>query len=378
MPTAEFILSRRLRASPFEPRVLEHGATIFTLYNKMTLPQAFESFEADYLHLKEHVQIWDVACERQVEAAGPDALALMELVTPRDLSGIQVGQGVYAPLVDEFGGIVNDPIILRVAQDRYWASIADSDVLLWMKGIAYGRGMDVSVFEPDVSPLGIQGPMSDDLMADVVGEHVREIRFFWFIEETIADTPVLLARSGWSGQRGFEIYLRDSSKALDLWDAIWEKGEKYNLRAGCPSVIERLESGLMSYGSDMTLDTNPLQCGFERFMKLGKTAEYMSREALDRIAEEGIKSKLINLVIAGEAHEPPRETRAVMDAQGNEVGYTTSQAFSPIYKATLAFAFVDVEHADVGTVLQVTVADGDTRAATIHNRDWSLEKGSRS
>jgi dimethylsulfoniopropionate demethylase len=371
MATAEFFLSRRLRASPFEPRVLEHGAKLFTLYNKMTLPQVFESFQADYEHLKQHVQLWDVACERQVEAVGPDAHALMELVTPRDLSGLQVGQGVYAPLVDEYGGIVNDPIILRVAEDRFWASIADSDVVLWMKGIAYGRGMDVKVFEPDVSPLGVQGPKADDLMADLVGEHVRDIKFFWFTEETIADTPVILARSGWSGQGGFEIYLQDASKALDLWDAVWAKGEKYKLRAGCPNLIERLETGLMSYGTDMTLDNNPLECGFDRFMKLGKDAEYMSRDALDRIAAEGIRKKLVNLVISGSAHERPRESRDVLDPSGTKVGIITSQAFSPKYNATLAFALVDIEHASIGTELQIDIGESECRAAKIHNRDWS-------
>ncbi len=370
MATAEFVLSRRLRASPFEPRVLEHGAKIFTLYNKMTLPMEYESLQADYEHLKQHVQIWDVACERQVEAVGPDAHALMELVTPRDLSKIAVGQGMYTPLVDEFGGIVNDPIILRIADDRFWVSIADSDVLLWLKGIVYGRGMDVRVFEPDVSPLGVQGPKADDLIADVVGEHVRDIRFFCFIEETIADTPVILARSGWSGQGGFEIYLQDSSKALDLWDAVWQKGGKYNLRAGCPNIIERLETGLMSYGSDMTLDTNPLQCGFERILTLGKKVEYMSREALDRVAAEGIKSKLVNLIIAGEPHEPPRETRDVNDAAGNTVGFITSQAFSPKYDATLAFALVDIEHAAVGNELQVDIGNDGWRAAIVHDHEW--------
>jgi len=371
MATVEIILSRRLRASPYEPRVLEHGAKLFTLYNKMTLPQAFESFEADYAHLKEHVQIWDVACERQVEAAGPDAHALMELVTPRDLSDLQIGQGVYAPLVDEFGGIVNDPIILKVGEQRYWSSIADSDAVLWMKGIAYGRGMDVRVFEPDVSPLAIQGPKADDLMADLVGEHVRDIKFFWFTEEVIADTPVLLARSGWSGQGGFEIYLQDSSKALDLWDAVWEKGGKYNLRAGCPNVIERVETGLMSYGTDMTLDNNPLECGFDRFLKLGKKAEYMSRDALDRIAAEGIEKKLVYLVIGGRRHESARETRDVFDGSGAKVGYITSQAFSPKFDATLAFAFIDIQHAGTGTRLQVITGDGERREARIHNRDWS-------
>ena len=372
MATAQLILSKRLRASPFEQRVREHGATWFTIYNKMTLPMMFESLQADYEHLKRNVQVWDVACQRQVEAVGPDAHRLMELVTPRDLSGLQVGQGVYAPLVDEAGGVVNDPIILRVAEDRFWASIADSDVLLWMKGIAYGREMDVRVFEPDVSPLAVQGPRADDLMADLVGKHVRDIRFFWFIETEIAGTPVLLARSGWSGQGGYEIYLQDSSKAMDLWDAVWAAGQQYEVRAGCPNLIERLETGLMSYGSDMTLATNALECGFDRFMNLDKEAEYMSREALQRIAAEGIRRKLVKLALHGDPAGPPRDSYDVVDAEGQLVGEVTSQAYSPMHETTLAFALVGIAHAVPGTALQVDLGEGEMRGAVVRNDDWSV------
>lgn len=372
MATAELVLSGRLRASPFERRVREHGATWFTIYNKMTLPMMFESLQADYTHLKQHVQIWDVAAQRQVEVVGADAHRLMELVTPRDLANLKIGQGMYAPLVDESGGIVNDPIILRLATDRFWASIADSDVALWMKGIACGRGMDVRVFEPDVSPLAVQGPRADELMVDLVGEHVRDIRFFWFIEEVIADTPVILARSGWSGQGGYEIYLQDSAKALALWDAVWAAGERYNIRAGCPNLIERLEAGLMSYGSDMSLDTNPLECGFDRFMDLGKKAEYVSRESLHRIQAAGIRRKLVKLAVGGEPVDPPRDTYDVLAHDDSVVGKVTSQAFSPQYGTMLAFALIGIAHAAPGTALQVRLDDGQRRDAVVRKDDWSI------
>ena len=234
MSASQIVFSRRLRETPFEKRALEQGAKAFTVYNHMTLSSVYATPEEDYQHLCQHVQLWDVACERQVEVVGKDALALIELVTPRDMASCKVGQCYYAPVVDENGGIVNDPIIIRLAEDRFWVSIADSDVVLWMKGIAYGRGMDVSVFEPDVSPLAVQGPKSFDLMADLVGEHIRDIKFFWFIETQIAGTDVILARSGWSGQGGFEIYLQDSSKGLDLWDAVWAAGEKVQHPRGLP------------------------------------------------------------------------------------------------------------------------------------------------
>ena len=369
MSTLPMVLSRRLRPSPFEQRARENGASLFSLYNKMVLPLCYESYEADYEHLCEHVQIWDVAAERQVEIVGPDALALVELITPRDVASTAIGQCKYAPLCDENGGIINDPIILRLAEDRFWLSIADSDVNLWVKGLAWGRGYDVRVFEPDVSPLAIQGPKADDLVADVVGEHTRSIRFFRFTDETIAGTPVKLARSGWSGQGGFEIYLQDSSKGNDLWDVFWEAGQKYHLRAGAPNIIERLESGLKSYGSDMTIDSDPFEAGLEAFMDLDKDAEYMSREALARIAATGPARRLVNLMIDGDAIEAMRSVWHVRDAGGNDIGIVTSRAWSPRFRANIAFAIVEADHAAVGNRLSVD-AGGVIRGATVHDARW--------
>ena len=369
MTAPNIVFSRRLRETPFEKRALAQGAKAFTIYNHMTLSCVYESPEADYAHLCEHVQAWDVACERQVEVVGKDALALVELITPRDISTCKVGQCYYAPICDENGGIVNDPIILRLAEDRFWVSIADSDVVLWLKGIAYGRNMDVKVFEPDVSPLAVQGPKSFDLMADLVGEHIRDIKFFWFIETEIAGTPVILARSGWSGQGGFEIYLQDSAKGLDLWDAVWDAGQKYQIRAGCPNLIERLETGLLSYGSDMTLENNPIECGLDRFFKLGKPAEYMCREALDKIVAEGPKNKMVYLKVAGEKMTSPRSTWNVKNTNGDVVGVLTSLAYSPRFEANLSFATVDSQFAGHGETLIVD-ANGIDREGVICNLKW--------
>jgi len=354
-------LSRRLRTTPFETRVFEHGVKAFTIYNKMTLPTVFESAEADYQHLCEHVQLWDVACERQVQIKGPDALALVELITPRDISKCAVNQCMYAPLVDEFGGIINDPIIIRVAENTYWLSIADSDVVLWVKGIAFGRKLNVDISEPDVSPLGVQGPKAEDLMVDILGEQVRDIGFFKCIEVNLAGANMLMARSGWSGQGGFEIYLNDSAKGLKLWDEIWAAGEKYNIRAGCPNSIERLETGLLSFGNDMTYANNPFECGLDRFFKLGKTAEYMSRQALDKIARDGVQRKMVKLKISADAqgNRAPavRETWPITTEGGDAIGIVTSLAYSPRFDATLAFAFIDVEH--IQTDATVTIVCGE-------------------
>jgi glycine cleavage system aminomethyltransferase T len=336
----------------------------------MTLPLVYESYEKEYEHLCEHVQIWDVACERQVEIVGPDALKLVELITPREISSCAVGQCKYAPLCDENGGIINDPIILRLAEDRFWLSIADSDVNLWVKGIAYGRGFDVRVFEPDVSPLAIQGPKADDLMADVVGEHTRDIKFFWFTDETIAGTPVKLARSGWSGKGGFEIYLQDSSKGLDLWDIFWEAGQKYNLKPGAPNLIERIETGLKSYGQDMTIDNNPFEASLDKYLDLDKEAECMSREALVRVAANGPEKRLVNIIIEGDKLDLMRSDWPVLSQQGEHIGIVTSGTFSPRMQANIGMAMIAHAHVRAGSAVSVD-ADGDIRPATVCDEKWN-------
>ena len=370
--STELVLSRRIRKTPFEERVFENGARAFTVYNQMPLASYYRSAEEDYAHLKEFVQIWDVAVERQVEVRGPDALALVELVTPRDISRCQIGQCMYAPLVNEHGGIVNDPIVIRLAEDRFWISIADSGVLLWMSGIAYGRNLDVEVFEPDVSPLAVQGPRSDDLMAELIGEQVRDIRFFWFIRAELAGTSFIIARSGWSGQGGFEIYLEEFDKGLDLWDAIWEAGQKYNIRAGCPNLIDRIESGLLSFGSDMVPANNPYEAGLGRFVDDTKAAECMSSEALARVRESGPDNQLAYLTIDGDKLSSPRSTWDVLDDSGKVVGILTSLAWSLKFQTNLAFATIETGANVVGNKLSVKTGKGDVKAAQVRNRFWEV------
>ncbi len=359
------VLSRRIRKTPFEERVFENGVKAFTTYNHMPLASCYSTPQEDYDHLCEYVQIWDVACERQVEVNGPDALKLVELVTPRDISKCHDGECMYIPLVDENGGIVNDPILLRLAQDRYWISIADSGpgVLLWLRGIAYGRNYDVKIFEPDVSPLAVQGPRADDVMAKVIGEHVRDVKFYWYIKAEIAGTDVIVARSGWSGQGGFEIYLQDFSKGLDLWDEIWEAGQEFNIRAGCPNLIDRIERGLMSYGSDITMENNPYECGLDRFFSDTKDAEYLSAPALGKIRKEGVKRHLVYLSIEGNALTSPRSTWDVLDADKNVVGIVTSSAYSAKLGSNISFATIDAQVDQNEENLFVDLGDGELRRA---------------
>ena len=243
--------------------------------------------------------------------------------------------------------------------------------MLWLKGIAFGRQYDVSVFEPDVSPLAVQGPKSDDLMAELIGDQVRDIKFFWFIRASLADTDFFIARSGWSGQGGFELYLEDSSKGLDLWDAIWQAGEKYNIRAGCPNLIDRIERGLLSYGSDMTLENNPFECGLDRFFETTKEAEFMSRQAMQEIAEKGPCKSLAYLAIEGPALVSPRNTWVVRDQDNNDIGIVTSLAYSKKFSTNLAFATIHADANNHGQSLYVDLEGDEIRTAKVLNRFWA-------
>ena len=364
-------LSRRLRKSPFEARS-HTGAKATSVYNHVVLPTAYVSLEDDYWHLREHVQIWDVACQVQVEVKGRDALKLVEFLTPRDLSAMLPGQCVYAPLLDERAGIVNDPIILCLAPDHFWLSISDSDVLLWVKGLALGAGFDVTVSDPDVFPLSLQGPKSEALLDRLIDEPVGDIRFFRFIETQIAGIPLIVARTGWSGQGGFELYLNEPSEGERLWDTIAAAGADLNLRPGCPNLIDRIETGLLSHGNDMTLYNNPIEAGLDRFFKLGKSADYLGREALEKIAQDGPAQRMVRLVVPGAPVANPRETYSMIVAESDTPGCMTSIAYSPRLHCNVGLGYVPSGNTRIGTAIEVAVA-GTKRQGQIASQDWTTE-----
>ena len=361
-------LSRRLRRSPFEGRS-HHGARAASVYNHVVLPTAYASLEEDYWHLREHVQIWDVACQVQVQIQGPDALRLVEYLTPRDLSKIVPGQCVYAPLIDEQAGIINDPIILCLAPDRYWLSISDSDVLLWVKGLAIGAGFDVEVTDPDVFPLSLQGPKSETLLSRLVEEPLSEVRFFRFIETEIAGISLVIARTGWSGQGGFELYLDAPPEGERLWDTIVDAGADLDLRPGCPNLIDRIETGLLSFGNDMTLRNNPIEAGLDRFFKMGKAAEYLGQKALEQIAESGPDKRMVKLVVPGAAIANPRETYAMEVGEAKRSGEVTSITYSPRFNCNVGLGYVPAEASDVGTQVFIHGPD-EVVTGQIANNDW--------
>ncbi|MEL6913214.1 MAG: dimethylsulfoniopropionate demethylase [Pseudomonadota bacterium] len=352
--------SRRVRRTPFSDGVEAAGVQGYTVYNRMLLPTYFESLEADYHHLKRHVQVWDVAVERQVELRGPDAGRLMQMLTPRDLRPMLPGQCYYVPMVDETGGMLNDPVAVKLSEDRYWVSIADSDLMLWIKGIAYGFRLDVVVWEPDVSPLAVQGPKAEDLVARIFGESVRGVRFFRYGLFDFEGVEMVVARSGYSKQGGFEIYVDGTENGMPLWNALMAAGEELEVRAGCPNAIERIEGGLLSYGNDMTIENTPHEAGLGRFCSTQTAIGCVGRDALLRVAKEGPIKQVRPISITGEL--PPCDRAWALTAGGKTVGQVTSAAFSPDYGTNVAIGMVRMTHWDPGTALEVQTHDGTFKA----------------
>ena len=360
--------SRRLRRTPFSDGVEAAGVKAYTVYNHMLLPTVFRSVEEDYRHLKSAVQVWDVACERQVELRGPDAGRLMQMLTPRDLRRMLPGQCFYVPIVDETGGMLNDPVAVKLAEDRWWISIADSDLLYWVKGVAQGWRLDVLVDEPDVSPLAVQGPKAEDLMARVFGDAVRGVRFFRFGWFDFQGRSLVVARSGYSKQGGFEIYVEGGDIGMPLWNALMEAGRDLDVWAGCPNLIERIEGGLLSYGNDMTDDNTPHECGLGKFCDTQTAIGCIGRDALLRVAKEGPVQQIRPIAIDGPALPRCDRWWPVL-AGGKRVGRISSAAASPDFGTNVAIGMIRMTHWDAGTEVEVDTGHG-LRKAVVKDKFW--------
>ncbi len=363
-------ISNRIRSTPFTSRVMNMGASAFTVYNHMLLPTEFESLEADYWHLCEHVQVWDVGVERQVSLKGPDAQKLLQWMTPRDISNVQVGRCVYVPLADEKGCLVNDPVALKLAEDHWWLSIADSDVLLWAKGLAVGANFDVELHEPNVWPLAVQGPKAEQLMQRIFGESVSDIKFFRFEHREYQGHLFIVARSGWSKQGGFEIYVDNAEHGVQLFDELFDRGAEFNVRPGCPNLIERLESGLLSYGNDMTINDTPLEAGLGSFFNLSENTKALSMPALLKQQEQGLRKKLIGLLIDAPEGATPLAENPVVSAESDNkyfpISVVGSQAWSPRYRMQMATVMLDAPFCNQASV-EVQLVDGRTVDAKIQS-----------
>lgn len=367
------LISTRIRKSPYWHKSLEAGAWCCTVYNHMYHPRAYASPEEgglmkEYEHVTKHVSMWNVSVERQIRVKGPDAADFVNLVITRDVhKKLPPGMARYVILCNEKGGIINDPVLLRIAEDEFWFSISDSDVLLWLQGVNYGKKYDVEIDEIDVAPVQIQGPKAKDMMVDIFGEDVLNIRYYGLMEAKINGLSVVISRTGFSGEIGFEVYLRDATiHADEFWDSMLEAGKPHNLMVIAPSHIRRLEAGILSYGQDMDIETNPFEVGLAWQVDPEKD-NYIGKEALAKIREEGVEQQLVGIRMGGEPLTWYNEDFwLIADADGNDIGYVTSAFFSPSLDTNIAMGFVPVKYAELGTELQVRLPkDGAVEALVV-------------
>ena len=346
--------SRRLRSTPYTSRIERQGVTAYTVYNHMLLPAAFGSLEDSYHHLKEHVQIWDVAGERQVEISGKDSAKLVQLMTCRDLSKSKDGRCYYCPILDDEAGIINDPVVLRLNENRWWISIADSDVILFAKGLSIGNKFDVKITEPNVDIMAVQGPRSFKLMEKVFGDKITKLKFFGFDYFDFQGTKHLIAQSGWSKQGGYEIYVENTKSGLELYDHLFEAGKEFNVKPGCPNLIERIESALLSFGNDMDNEDNPYECGFDKFINIDSNINFLGKEKLKKIKTEGIKKKLMGIKL--DAKEISLSgSLDLKDENNNIIGELRSACYSPHFEKVIGIAMMKKPYWEVSQSVKAEI-----------------------
>ena len=349
--------SRRLRGTPYTSRIEKQGVTAYTIYNHMLLPAAFGSIEDSYHHLKQYVQIWDVAAERQVEISGKDSAKLVQLMTCRDLSKSKDGRCYYCPIIDDNAGLINDPVVLRLNENKWWVSLADSDVILFAKGLAIGNKFDVKIFEPDVDIMAIQGPKSFELMEKVFGDKIVNLKFFGFDYFEFGGDKHLIARSGWSKQGGYEIYVEHNVSGLKLYDHLFEIGKKFNIKPGCPNLIERIESGLLSYGNDIDNGDNPYECGFDKYINIDSEVSFLGKEKLKKIKSEGIEKKLMGVMFDIDKISITGSLD-LSDQDNNIIGELRSACYSPHFKKVIGIAMMKKSHWNIDQNVKASI-NGD-------------------
>lgn len=340
---AEIVAAGRLRKSPYYNSTIAEGAESLLTYNRMLIPRGYGDREAEYWRLINGVSMWDVAAQRQVQLKGPDAARLAQVLCTRDLSGQKIGQGKYVAICDHRGVLLNDPIALKIADDCYWLSIGNSDIWFWARCVAGERGLDVEVSEPDVSPLAVQGPKAEDVVASMLGDWVRDLRYFWFCDAEIDGIPLKIARSGWSKQGGFELYLMDVMKGDQLWQIVKEAGRPFDIGPGYPNPAERTESGLLNYGTDTDDETNPLEVRMEKFVDLDLGDDVIGIEALRRIKAGGVRRHQLGIVLD---HKDTSEDQSIwweIQTNGLPVGHMTHRAWSYRLERVIGYALVSVE-----------------------------------
>ena len=353
MSNKNFGFGTQIRKSPYFDSTVKWGATGFSVYNHMYIPRDFGNPEQNFWNLIQTAILCDVAVERQVEITGPDAYKFTQLLTPRDLSKLAIGQCKYVLITNNDGGILNDPVLLRLAENHFWLSLADSDVLLWAQGVAVNSGLNVQIKEPDVSPLQLQGPNSGEIMVKLFGEGIRELKYYWLREYDLEGIPLIVSRTGWSSELGYEIYLRDGSKGNELYEKIMEAGKTHGLEPGHTSSIRRIEGGMLSYHADADINTNPFELGLDRLVNLDADINFVGKNALKKIKQDGIKRKQVGIEIDCEPLKGPNTTFWELQKDNKIIGKVTSAVYSPRLKKNIALAMIEIAYSEIGAELKV-------------------------
>lgn len=353
-----FGFGTQIRKSPYFEATVRWGAKGFSVYNHMYIPRDFGDPEQNFWNLINDAILCDVAVERQVEITGADAARFMQTLTPRDLSKLAVGQCKYVLITNADGGILNDPILLRLEENRFWLSLADSDILLWAQGVAVHSGLDVTIREPDVSPLQLQGPKSGEVMRALFGDGIMDLKYYWLRRVELDGIPLVVSRTGWSSELGYELYLQDSSRGDELWERMMAAGKPHGLKPGHTSSIRRIEGGMLSYHADADITTNPYELGLDRLVNLDSGVDFIGKAALQRIKAAGVSRKQVGLVIEGAPLGGPNTTFWPIHRDGAVIGKVTSAIHSPRLKQNIALAMVAVDHAAIGTRVRVATGQG--------------------
>ena len=349
----DFGFGTQIRKSPFFEATVRWGAKDFSVYNHMYIPRDFGNPEENFQNLISKAILCDVSVERQVEITGPDAFKFIQKLTPRDLTNLSVGQCKYVLIVNNEGGILNDPVLLRLGENHFWLSLGDSDILLWAQGVAVNSGLNVKIIEPDVSPLQLQGPNSAKIMQKLFGDTILNLKYYWLREIELDNIPLVVSRTGWSSEFGYELFLRDGSKGDLLWEKIMSAGKEFGLKPGHTSSIRRIEGAMLSYHADVDINTNPFEVGLDRLVSFNTNVDYVGKEALTKIKKEGIKRKQVGLVLDCEPLKGPNTTFWEIIKDNKVIGKVTSAVYSPRLKKNIALAIVLINESQIGNELDI-------------------------
>ena len=352
-----FGFGTQIRKSPFFDATVRWGAKDFSVYNHMYIPRDFGDPEQNFWNLINEAILCDVAVERQVQVKGPDASKFVQMMTPRDLSNMKVGQCKYVILTNQFGGILNDPVMLRVEEDCYWFSLADSDILFWAQGLNVNLKYDVEISEPDVSPIQLQGPKSKDIMVKIFGNEILELKYYWFKKFKLGNINLLISRTGWSSEFGYEMFLLKTSDGDELYETLMQEGKELGLHPGHTSTIRRIEGGMLSYHSDMDINTNPLELGLDKFIDLEGSFDFVGKDALTKIKKLGIQRKQVGLIIECQKLKGPNTKKWDIFKNQQYIGQVTSAVYSPRLEQNIALAIVDIKYSDINTSLKIKIDD---------------------